>query len=232
MYHRAMTQALAVKPFEQTKLYDFTMSLPLQAFYGWGVWTLAHDIANRYRELMSGASPLGWIGLSSQVLTLLFLSLLTFLLIIRRVPKAKSAGLMPRFCAIMGTVASITYSQIPLADLPVPLAILTMVPVILGTFLTVITALWLGRQFSIMPEARKLVTAGPYALVRHPLYFCEELALFGIALQHGLVALVVFGAQFTFQILRMDYEESVLTEAFPEYKDYAARTARLIPGVY
>ena len=117
-----MTQALAVKPFEQTKLYDFTMSLPLQAFYGWGVWTLAQDIANRYRELMSGASPLGWIGLSSQVLTLLFLSLLTFLLIIRRVPKAKSAGFMSCFCAIMGMVASITYSQIPLADLPIPLA--------------------------------------------------------------------------------------------------------------
>ena len=84
-----------------------------------------------------------------------------------------------------------------------------------------------------MPEARKLVTAGPYALVRHPLYFCEELALFGIALQHQQpAALVVFAAQFAFQIVRMHYEERVLTGAFPEYKDYAARTARLIPGIY
>ena len=30
----------------------------------------------------------------------------------------------------------------------------------------------------------------------------------------------------------MTYEERVLSEVFPEYGDYMARTARLLPGVY
>jgi protein-S-isoprenylcysteine O-methyltransferase Ste14 len=35
-----------------------------------------------------------------------------------------------------------------------------------------------------------------------------------------------------FQIQRMKYEERVLLQSFPEYKDYIARTARLVPGVH
>jgi len=31
---------------------------------------------------------------------------------------------------------------------------------------------------------------------------------------------------------RMEYEERVLLQSFPEYADYMARTARLLPGVY
>jgi protein-S-isoprenylcysteine O-methyltransferase Ste14 len=30
----------------------------------------------------------------------------------------------------------------------------------------------------------------------------------------------------------MKYEELVLSQSFPEYGDYKARTARLVPGVY
>jgi protein-S-isoprenylcysteine O-methyltransferase Ste14 len=30
----------------------------------------------------------------------------------------------------------------------------------------------------------------------------------------------------------MKNEERILMEAFPEYKDYMARTARLLPGLY
>ena len=33
------------------------------------------------------------------------------------------------------------------------------------------------------------------------------------------------------QILRMRYEEKVLAQTFPAYRDYAARTAQLIPGI-
>jgi protein-S-isoprenylcysteine O-methyltransferase Ste14 len=35
-----------------------------------------------------------------------------------------------------------------------------------------------------------------------------------------------------FQFLRLHYEEGVLREAFPEYAEYARRTARLVPGLY
>jgi len=37
---------------------------------------------------------------------------------------------------------------------------------------------------------------------------------------------------FVVQFPRMDYEEQVLSKAFPEYRAYSARTARLLPGIY
>jgi protein-S-isoprenylcysteine O-methyltransferase Ste14 len=45
-------------------------------------------------------------------------------------------------------------------------------------------------------------------------------------------ALVVLGLHCFFQFERMRNEERVLVEAFPEYKAYMARTARLLPGIY
>ena len=91
----------------------------------------------------------------------------------------------------------------------------------------------LGRSISILPEARRLVTRGPYALVRHPLYLGEIVALAGVALQYWSVwALLLWGLVCVFQLQRMKYEERVLSEVFPEYQDYMTRTARLLPGVY
>jgi protein-S-isoprenylcysteine O-methyltransferase Ste14 len=45
-------------------------------------------------------------------------------------------------------------------------------------------------------------------------------------------AVLVLLVHFIFQIRRMLNEERVLSETFTEYRDYAARTARLIPGVW
>ena len=92
---------------------------------------------------------------------------------------------------------------------------------------------FLGRSFSLMPEARELVTGGPYSRLRHPLYVGEELAVIGAAVQFiSPLALVLLALQICCQLYRMHCEESVLEKTFPAYGAYRARTARLIPGIY
>jgi protein-S-isoprenylcysteine O-methyltransferase Ste14 len=85
----------------------------------------------------------------------------------------------------------------------------------------------------MMAEARRLVTSGPYRLVRHPLYLAEELAVVGIFVQSlSLWTALILAVQIAFQLRRMHNEEAILAESFPEYAAYRQRTARLLPGIY
>jgi protein-S-isoprenylcysteine O-methyltransferase Ste14 len=89
---------------------------------------------------------------------------------------------------------------------------------------------YLRHRFSIVPEARGLVTSGPYRLVRHPIYLGEILAGFGLVLPTiagpPAFVFIVFVAA---ELVRTFYEERVLRRTYPEYAAYAARTRRLIP---
>lgn len=122
---------------------------------------------------------------------------------------------------------------LPLQELSSAFYLVSLLLIISGTVFAIFSVLVLGRSISILPEARQLVTHGPYALIRHPLYLGETVALAGVALQFlSIWALLLLGLQFVFQLQRMKYEERVLLKIFPEYEDYMARTARLVPGVY
>lgn len=91
---------------------------------------------------------------------------------------------------------------------------------------------YLGRRFSIVPEARGLVTSGPYRLARHPIYLGEIIAGFGLVLP-TLFSLhaVVFAIFVTAQVARTYFEERVLRSTYPQYEAYARHTHRLIPFV-
>ncbi len=100
-----------------------------------------------------------------------------------------------------------------------------------GSVLSAYVLVWLGRSFSIVPEARRLITGGPYSIVRHPLYMTESLAALGIVLLHWTATAAILAClQFCLQLRRMHNEEKVLGAAFPEYAAYAERTPRLLPG--
>ncbi len=95
----------------------------------------------------------------------------------------------------------------------------------------------LGRQWSAQVQLRgahQLVTSGPYAWVRHPLYA----ALVGVSIAFALVTtnwlFVAFGA-FAITLLptRILREEKMMEEGVPGYEAYSAKVRyRLLPGVW
>jgi hypothetical protein len=79
-----------------------------------------------------------------------------------------------------------------------------------------------------MPEARLLVTDGPYKTVRHPLYLCELTILVAMVLQYrSWAAAALFALIAGIEILRAKFEETVLAQSFPEFETYRARSGFL-----
>jgi protein-S-isoprenylcysteine O-methyltransferase Ste14 len=88
----------------------------------------------------------------------------------------------------------------------------------------------LGRCFGVLPDARGVVTAGPYRFVRHPLYLGELGAVAGVAVAApGIRNAVALAALTAAQVGRAHLEERTLVRAFPEYEEYRSRTPMLIP---
>jgi len=96
----------------------------------------------------------------------------------------------------------------------------------------------LGRFWSVTLEIRqthRLVTSGVYRYVRHPMYSAFFLWALAQALLlpnwiAGFAGLVGFGTLFAFRVRR---EERMMEARFGDaYRDYAARTRRVIPGVF
>jgi protein-S-isoprenylcysteine O-methyltransferase Ste14 len=91
----------------------------------------------------------------------------------------------------------------------------------------------LGRNLSILAQAREVVEHGPYRWVRHPLYTGEIVASLGLAVAAGTTA--AFGVWIVLvalQVYRARSEEQVLIGALPTYAAYRTRTAALLPGVF
>jgi protein-S-isoprenylcysteine O-methyltransferase Ste14 len=82
------------------------------------------------------------------------------------------------------------------------------------------------------PTAGGLVTSGPYAYIRHPIYAAVLYFVWAGALDHASPASVSAAAVLTVgAVMRMLIEERLLVERYPEYAQYKARTRRVLPGV-
>jgi protein-S-isoprenylcysteine O-methyltransferase Ste14 len=227
-------RARFARRLQRSRAYDLLMRLPL---LGYAVFfaTLQMSGLARYVHEADAARSLAvyGIGMAMRLSTIAFLLLLAAATILRARPTGKARGLEPRISALIGGFLVYAIPLFPRHELPVTAEMVSTLLVLFGSAAAVYTLPQLGRSFSLMAEARRLVTSGPYRLVRHPLYVAEELAVIGIAMQFfSLSSALVLAVQIAFQLRRMHNEEAILAESFPEYAAYRQRTARLLPGIY
>ncbi len=116
---------------------------------------------------------------------------------------------------------------------PLWLTILSQVFVFAGYLIT----LWVMKENSFasrtvqVEEGQKVISTGPYRLVRHPMYFGAVLMLLFTPLALGSWwALPGFLAVIPLIVLRLLHEEKMLCSDLPGYSDYCLRTrSRLLP---
>ena len=218
---------------QQTKYYDAATALPLILWFAYGALQVRVVLVGDGSLMLAGtASLFVWVQFFSLLAAACFDLLLVYLLVVRDRPVGKAKGVLPRIFGFVGTFLGVGILQLPVAHLNLGMQILAAVLIGLGSLGSFLVLWRLGKAFSIMPEARRLVTGGPYAWARHPLYTVEMITICGTALQFQApwswaIALVVVVLLW----IRSHYEEQVLAESFPEYGAYRARTKRFIPGV-
>jgi protein-S-isoprenylcysteine O-methyltransferase Ste14 len=156
-----------------------------------------------------------------------------YFLATRSLPLARSKGMLPRVTAIVGSFVGSGIFFLPAAHLTFVMQAVSNVLIVVGCGGAFVVLLRLGRAFSMLPEARKLDTGGPYAIVRHPLYVCETVAYLGLVLQFRQPwALIIMLVGSAVMGTRAVFEEKVLEARFPRYASYRAQTSRFVPGVY
>ena len=123
---------------------------------------------------------------------------------------------------------------------PIPLwmrivAMLIQIPcfVLLGWIMRENT--YLSQVVKIDQErGHKVITTGPYALVRHPMYTVMIILLFAVPVALGSkVALIIALFLTALLLVRTYFEDRTLHAELKGYTDYAKETAyRLIPGIW
>ena len=222
------------RDLQRTKFYDVVIALPLIALYGSSAFHLVPSLMDRLAQADPNSIDFVFaISVLAQTGAIILILLALTFLLIRKPPIAKAKGILPRFAAVAGTYLGVAVVWLPQHPIGATLSLASLILMTGGVGFAIYALAHLGRSFSLMAEARNLVTDGPYASIRHPLYLGEAMSMIGLALQYlsPLAALIV-ALQLSFQLMRMKNEEAVLADLFPEYEAYKLRTARLVPGLY
>jgi len=96
----------------------------------------------------------------------------------------------------------------------------------------------LGKQWAVaarVVEDHRLITDGPYGIVRNPIYtgMLGMLVATGITVSHWWALIPACALFWIGTIIRVRAEERLLKDTFgTEFEAYAARVPSLIPGVY
>jgi protein-S-isoprenylcysteine O-methyltransferase Ste14 len=105
-----------------------------------------------------------------------------------------------------------------------------------GLLLLFVAIKRLGRAIQVNPAPRlnaTLVTAGIYRWFRHPIYTAVVMIVVGMFLRKMTLAVAIAGAiVVVFLVVKVRFEEQLLTERYPAYAEYKRRSWGLLPGLH
>ena len=156
-------------------------------------------------------------------------TLLVALFLLRRRSRASSARPTDWLLGFAGTFLPLLMRA---GDALGPLAWLGRPVQVTGLFLSLVAVAGLGRSFGIVAANRGVQTAGPYRLVRHPLYAAYVVTYLGYLLSYPRLPNVLLVAV-TVAVMwaRANAEERLLADD-PAYEAYRARVRwKFVPGV-
>ena len=190
---------------------------------------LLGDTKQRRDLLASGGS------VAAELVRTLFITLsvgfVVYAYAVRSPPKVHASGWRERYFPML--IAALGFGFFLFhAPPPSPALYLTgMAICIVGWIVTLWGFSHLRHRFSIMAEARELVRTGPYAYVRHPVYFGEMINWIGLAVLYlGWPVALYTAMLILLQALRARVEDQKLAAAFGmDYDRYRTRTGFLFP---
>ena len=98
-----------------------------------------------------------------------------------------------------------------------------------------VLAMGLGK-FNITPDplsSSRLVTKGPYRLIRHPMYLALLLVTIPlVSAEFSMFRMTIWLVLLVDLLLKLNYEEGLLTAKLQGYSEYKQKSYRLIPFIY
>jgi protein-S-isoprenylcysteine O-methyltransferase Ste14 len=183
------------------------------------------------RLTQPGAGLDEYLAFANRALRLAFFTMLVVLYVVRLPSKRADRRPFVVLVSMVGTFCVLLTSYLPSVPHGPAFLLVSDILLTLGMAWAVWGLAYLRRSFSILPEARRLVTGGPFGLSRNPLYLGEGVASIGVVLPgfspwHLLLLAVFVGSQ----LLRIRWEQRVLLDAFgDEYRHYLERVPMLVP---
>ena len=206
------------------------MMAPIFAFF---LTTNIYIFYNQINDLLP-ADPNKILKITHTGLMICFNALIIILYLLRTRAKSTSKSLPVNAIAILGTFLPLLLAYLSRPEAINLIGIFTAdLLIIFGMAFSVYSLSHLGKNFSIIPQARDLIQSGPYKFIRHPLYSGELLCSLGAVLaSFSIERLILFFCMIACQVFRAFQEEKTLAGVFPEYYNYQSQTARFLPGIF